>query len=345
MGLATPSRVTIRDVARVAGVSVTTVSHAFSGNGQVEAGTRERIFRVARDLRYRPNRHAQRLRTGEAHLIVLVSSMPFAIAGGVSRLGFLMEIAAVAASAALARGLALVLAPPTEARAPALDALDVDGAIVVEPVARDPHLEHFRRLGVPVVSIGRPPGRRPSVPYVDLQSGPTVGLLLEHLWAQGARRIGLVVGAERRTSHVEGEAAYRAFAEERSMPPVAVLVEEASGEAGGRVAVHDLLRQHPDVDGLCVPVDVLAVGALAALHDAGRRVPEDVVVATRYDGVRARTSTPALSAVDLHLEDVGRAAIDLLFEHLTGDTQRDSATAPLPTLVLRASSLRREPSA
>ena len=306
MNVVAGARATIRDVARVAGVSTTTVSHAFSGNGQVEAGTRERIFRVARELRYRPNRHAQRLRTGEAHLIVLVSSTPFAIAGGVSRLGFLMEIAAVAASAALARGLALVLAPPTEARAPALDALDVDGALVVEPVARDAHLEHFRRLGVPAVSIGRPPGRRPLVPFVDLQSGPTVRLLLEHLWAQGARRIGLVVGAERRTSHVEGEAAYRAFAEAHGMAPVAVLVDEASGEAGGRAAVHDLLREHPRLDGLCVPVDVLAVGALAALEDAKRRVPEDVVVATRYDGIRARTAVPALTAVDLHLEEVGR---------------------------------------
>jgi DNA-binding LacI/PurR family transcriptional regulator len=208
-------------------------------------------------------------------------------------------------------------------------------------VARDAHLEHFRRLGVPAVSIGRPPGRRPGVPFVDLRSGPTVTLLLEHLWGQGASRIGLVVGAERRTSHVEGEAAYRAFAAERGMPPVAALVDEASGEAGGRSAVHELLRQHPQLDGLCVPVDVLAVGALAALEDAQRRVPDDVVVATRYDGIRARTATPALTAVDLHLEDVGRAAIDLLFEHLTGDAERTSVTAPLPALVVRASSLRR----
>ena len=74
----TQGRVTISDVARAAGVSPTTVSHALSGRGQVEARTRERVLRVARELRYRPNRHAQRLRTGEAHMIVLLSSMPFA---------------------------------------------------------------------------------------------------------------------------------------------------------------------------------------------------------------------------------------------------------------------------
>src|SRR5690348_9509447 len=102
------SRSTIHDVARAAGVSPTTVSHALNGRGQVDARTRERVIQAARELRYRPNRHAQHLRTGGGHTIVLVSSMPFAIAAGASRLGFLMEIAAVAAAAALSRGLALV---------------------------------------------------------------------------------------------------------------------------------------------------------------------------------------------------------------------------------------------
>jgi transcriptional regulator, LacI family len=104
-------RVTIKDVAREAGVSPTTVSHALNHRGQVDSRTRERVEQAARTLGYRPNRNAQRLRTGEAHMIVLLSSMPFAVSGGPSRLGFMMEIAAVAAAAALDRGLALVLAP------------------------------------------------------------------------------------------------------------------------------------------------------------------------------------------------------------------------------------------
>ena len=102
-------RVKIVDVAREAGVSITTVSHALNGRGQVDPKTRELVGAVARRLGYRPNRHAQQLRRSSAQVIALVSSMPFAVAGGPARLGFMMEIAAVAASVALERGLALVL--------------------------------------------------------------------------------------------------------------------------------------------------------------------------------------------------------------------------------------------
>jgi len=327
-------RVTISDVARAAGVSPTTVSHALSGRGQVQAHTRERVLRVARELRYRPNRHAQRLRTGEAHMIVLLSSMPFAVAGGSSRLGFLMEIAAVAAGPALASGLALVLALP-------LDALEVDGALVVEPSARDVHVDHMRKRGVPVVSIGRQAGTRTPVPYVDLRSGFTTRLLLDHLRAQGARRLALLIGSERRTSYIEGEAAYRAFADEHGMEPVVAFADEGLGEPGGLAATRELLARVPKLDGLCVPVDAFAVGALQALRDAGRRVPHDVVVATRYDGMRARTSDPPLTAVDLHLGEVGEVAIELLLEHLRGDTARQAVQAVEPTLVVRRSSKRR----
>src|SRR5881396_2568140 len=132
-----PTRPRIIDVAREAGVSVTTVSHALNGRGFVDPATRERVKETARKLGYRPNLHAQRLRSGGAHTIVLFSSMPFAVAAGPSRLGFLMEVAAVAATAALTRGLALVLAPPLETAQLPLDVLDVDGALVVEPALQD----------------------------------------------------------------------------------------------------------------------------------------------------------------------------------------------------------------
>src|SRR5919106_4499727 len=103
---------------------------------------------------YRPNLRAQRLRTGRSGAIALVSSMPFAVAAGPSRLGFLMEIAAVAAAAALSRNLALCLVPPLDT-AQGLDFLDVDGAIVTEPTVDDALVASFRQRGVPLVTIGR----------------------------------------------------------------------------------------------------------------------------------------------------------------------------------------------
>ncbi|MDH6592653.1 DNA-binding LacI/PurR family transcriptional regulator [Variovorax sp. TBS-050B] len=343
-------RANIKDVAREAGVSPTTVSHALNARGQVDAETRARVEQAALKLGYRPNRNAQRLRTGEAHMIVLLSSMPFAVAGGPSRLGFLMEVAAVAAAEALDRRLALVLAPPMENGRVPMELLDVDGALVIEPSADDPNLAYLQRRGLPVVAIGKPavdaqgasaPDEAALPPYVDIHSGPTTTLLLDHLHAQGARRIAMILGAARRNSYVEARAAYLAFAAAQGQAPLLSLVDEAEGEGGGRRAALALLEAHPDIDAFCVPVDAFATGAVAAALAAGRRIPEDVMVATRYDGLRARTSVPPLTAVDLHLDQVAQQAIALLFDHLRGDTGRRRVDGPAAQLVPRLSSARR----
>lgn len=209
----TPSqRITISDVAREAGVSRTTVSHALNGRGQVDPATRLKVEEAARSLGYRPNRHAQRLRTGGASMIALMSSMPFTVSGGPSRLGFFMEVAAVAASSALERGLVMALVPPHKPGQTSLNLLDIDGALVIEPQAGDPQLAELLQQGLPVVSIGRPGGDHVNVPYVDLLSGPATQMLLTHMLAAGARQIGLVVGASERTSYSQAEQAYAAMA-------------------------------------------------------------------------------------------------------------------------------------
>ncbi|TMG81939.1 MAG: LacI family DNA-binding transcriptional regulator [Betaproteobacteria bacterium] len=334
-------RTTIVDVAREAAVSITTVSHALSGQGFVDPATRARVKEVARRLGYRPNVHAQRLRKGGAHTIVLLSSMPFAVAAGPSRLGFLMEIAAVAATAALTRGLALVLVPPTETELP-LDSLDIDGALVIEPSASDANVDYLKKRVLPVVAIGKQPDA--TTPYVDLHSYATAQLLLAHLRRQGARRIALLIGSERRNSYVETEQAYRAFIREHPMPVRLARASESGGESAGYAEASRLLAQDPAIDAICAPVDAFAVGAVRAASEFGRNVPDDVKIVTRYDGLRARNCTPPLTAVDLHLDRLAALAVDLLFEHLRGESAaRARVAGPEPTLVPRESSAASSP--
>lgn len=333
-----PRRITIHDVAREAGVSLTTVSHALNDRGVVDPATRARVKQIAQQLGYRPSVRAQRLRSGRANSIALVSSMPFAVAGGTSRLGFMMEVAAIAAEAALGRGIGVVLVPPLEGAGGLVDSLDIDGAIVIEPVANDAHIALLRQRGVSIVSIGREPGTDDPVPFVDLQSEYTARLLLEHLHAQGRRRISLLIGATPRQSYVETERAYRAFVAEAGLPCHIVTAQESEGEAGGAAACAALLREQPDIDALCAPVDAFAVGAIAHAQALGRRVPQDLMVVTRYDGIRARSHQPPITAVNLHLERVASQAVELLFEHVSGRHERASVAAPLPELVPRESS-------
>ena len=335
-----PPRVTISDVGRHAGVSVTTVSHALNGRGQVDPATRLKVEESARSLGYRPNRHAQRLRSGGGSMIALMSSMPFAVAGGASRLGFLMEVAAVAAASALERGLAMVLVPPLESGRSPLEFLDVDGALIIEPSADDRQLADLIARGLPVVSIGKPGGPDNGVPYVDLQTGEAVAQLLAHMQTQGARQIAMVLGQAQRSSYAQAEAAYQQMAARTGMPPICLRVDETRGEEGGYCAARSLLVDHPRIDAMLVLVDVFAVGAARYLREAGLCIPQDVMLATRYDGLRARTCEPPLTAVSLHLDAVARQAIDLLLAGLRGDAETQQANGPVPELVARASTAR-----
>ena len=325
---------TIADLARAAGVSVTTVSHAFSGRRHVEPETRKRIEALAQEIGYRPNHRAQRLRTGRAGSIALVSSMPFAVAAGPSRLGFLMEIAAAAAVTAFSRGISLCLVPPLGPR-DNLEALEVDGAIVVEPERDDPVLDFFSDRGVNVVCIGRAP-ERDGLPFVDLQSDATARLLLDHLFS-GTGKVGLITGQQRRNSYIEMEAAYAARIKDIGAAPVAIRIDERGGEQAAAEAAERLLRADPGLSALCVPVDAFATGVLDAARAVGRRVPEDLRLVTRYDGMRAKLAVPPLTAIDLHLDQVAAAAVDLLLAHL-GDGTIVLPTISPPTLIARPSS-------
>jgi DNA-binding LacI/PurR family transcriptional regulator len=333
-------RPTIRDVARAAGVSPTTVSHALNGRGWVDARTRDRVHAVARTLGYRPNLRAQRLRSGASQTIALVSSMPFAVAGGPSRLGFFMEVAAASAEMALPHGFAVVLVPPLETRA-TLDDLDVDGAIVVEPEQDELATAQLRSRGLLAVTIGRQPGADAEVPYVDLQASLVGRLLLDHLYGEGARSIALVIGAARRHSYLDVATTYDAFVAEHGLPSLVAKLDERAGEEGSYAATADLLEAHPELDAICAPVDAFAVGAVRALIDAGRRIPDDVRVVTRYDGLRARTCQPPLTAIDLHLDQLASQAVELLLEHLRGDRSRHVVVGPAPELIPRESSVTR----
>ena len=199
------SRPTIIDVARQARVSPATVSNVLNERTYVEPETRKRVLAAVRKLGYTPNLRARRLRTGRADTIAIFSSMSFAVAGGRARLGFTMEIAAAAAARALENGMALVLVPPlSKERSPVYD-LHIDGALVVEPLEDDAEIALLQSRGVPIVCIGRQPGKG-APPFVDLRPYEVARLLLDHLYEQSTRHIALIVGAQPRYTHIETSA-------------------------------------------------------------------------------------------------------------------------------------------
>lgn len=331
-------RPTIADVAEAAGVSRTTVSHSLNDLGKVDPRTRARVKRIAAELGYRPNLRAQRLRRGNAQAIALASSMPLAVAGGPARLGFYMEVAAAAAERALLHGYALVLVPPMESGS-GLESVDIDGAIVVEPEREDPVVAQLRSRGLPYVTLGRQLGALDDVASVDLHGTEVMELLLEHVREQGARRPALLIGSGERQAFADERAAYERVAAANGWQPIVASAPLDDGEQAGYDRCAELLREHPMIDAVCAMVDTFAVGAVHAIQDSGRDVPGDIMVVTRYDGPRARTCEPPLTAVNLHLAVAADDAVELLLARLRGEQAR-AVTVPPPELVARASSRR-----
>ncbi|WP_432790631.1 LacI family DNA-binding transcriptional regulator [Brevibacterium sp. K11IcPPYGO002] len=334
-------RVTIADVAREAGVSRTTVSHALSGQGKVNADTRAKVKEVAERLNYRPSARARSLRSGKSQTLALLSSMPAAVSAGPSQLGFFTELAMGCARTALLEGYVFVLAPPTEAANP-VDLLDIDGAILLEPTVDDPLAEALRDRGIPYVTIDGPStpaadgASRASTTHtgaasrwsIDLHHRGTAQLLLDHLLDQGATQPALLVSRSQRGAQIAAREVYVETAAARGFAPRIAEAEETSGEEGAFAAAEELLAAHPDVNAILAPVDTFATGAVRAAQESGRTVGDDLLIATRYDGLRARTSNPPLTAVDLGLEAISGAAVEMLVTVLDGD-HSPNATAAL----------------
>jgi len=329
-------RAKLIDVARLAGVSPGTVSNTLHGKRFVEPATRQRVEAAIQQLNYLPNSKASQLRSGSTHSIALLSSVPPSIAAGASKLGFMMEIAINAAQIALEKQHALVLVPPGQL---SIATCSFDAAILIEPEANDPLLATLQRSAIPVVTIGRDP-ESSSVPWVELHSAYTAQILLEHLVEEGATYCALIRGETTRTSSQETEEVYRQWCQGKH-PPVIYTLDEKEGEQAGYRAAEDLLTSHPNVDAILVLIDTFATGVVKALLDNDIAIPQRIRIVTRYDGIRARESRPAITAVNMHLDIISQQAVSLLLESMTGQPEYQHPEV-LPELVIRNSSHQNE---
>jgi DNA-binding LacI/PurR family transcriptional regulator len=331
-------RVTVIDVARAAGVSPGTVSNAISKKRNVDDETRKRIETAIRELGYIPNLAARRMRTGRTNTIAIFSSMPTAVAAGSSKLGFLMEIAASAAVTAMKMNTALVLIPPIDNPTEVLKTIAMDGALVVEPEQDDPVLALMERVGIPTVCIGKPLGS-PSA-YVDLDYQAMAEMLIDHLFEVGATSFPLIVGASTRQSNLVFKEVYRRKAAKAGMVQHIIEVTEESAEDGAATAISNSISKGLAFDAVLVPIDAMATGVMRALRQHDLQVPTDVRVVTRYDGVRAKTENPLLTAIDLKLEDVADIATQHLNQIIVSGSGESAISVPSPSLVVRGSSIK-----
>lgn len=312
--------VTIKDVAREANVSPATVSRVFNDTARVDDATRQRVLAAAERLRYVPNAAARSLIISRTATVgVLLRQLHGSFSTGIIR-G--LEVAA------RRRGFHLLVTSSQRDPSAAAAAVRrmrgrVDGMIVMSSELPPELLRRAIAEDQAVVLLGG--GERPSgVSTVAIDYAGGAAAMVRHLIRHGHRRIGILAGTDgdHESDRVRG---YGAALHDAGIEPDDAL--QAAGtltEDGGYAAARALLALDPRPTAIFAVSDAMAVGAMAALREAGVSVPDEMAIAGFGDAPVARYLDPPLSSVRAPTFEMGRVAFERL---LFAVTQRTRAAA------------------
>jgi LacI family transcriptional regulator len=307
---------TLTDVAKAAGVSLTTASKAMNGQARVSDETRARVLKVAQKLAYSPNPMARSLisgRSGTVGMIMIDSlSQRFVVPAMLGAEAALSEVD-LSMITADARGDVTRL----HSLADMLHKHKVDGLLVVgDNNSPTPPLHEDYPL--PVVYLYGEPGRPREVTHVPDDHGGAV-LVARHLVGLGRRRIVHVTGPKGSRAVSQRVLGLRDELRRSGIKPAAPTVYGRWSQRWGAEAGARLLGQLPDIDAFLCGSDQIAAGVVDAVLRSGRRIPEDVAV-TGFDNWSpfALETEPPLTTIDLNLEELGASAVRDLFSVIDG---------------------------
>ncbi|EIE99437.1 LacI family DNA-binding transcriptional regulator [Saccharomonospora glauca] len=318
---------TLEEVARVAGVSRSTVSRVINNSPGVSVRSRQAVTRAIESLGYVPNEAARSLVTRRTNSVALVVSEPGErVFSDPFFAGVLRGVHAGLSGSNRQLVLTMLAEDDDGARLEKyLSSGHVDGALVVSMHGNDPLPKRLAEAGLPVVAGGRPLSGG-DVPYVDADNFTGALAAARHLVATGRRRIGTLAGPADMAVGIDRLAGWRRGVSEAKLATDAVVHSDFTVDAGA-AAMAELLDRHPDLDAVFAAADIIAVGALRELAARGRVVPDDVAVVGFDDSVLATTVTPALTTVRQPVEELGRTMTWRLLAQLAGEE-------PLPPSIL-----------
>lgn len=330
----TGRKVTLKDVARLSGVSIATASKALNDRANVHPETRRRVLETAERLSFTPNALARNLLRGVSGTVGLITND---LEGR-----FSIPILMGAEDAFGAGKMSIFLCDARDDtiresyHVQALLGRRVDGLIIVG--SRTDPRKTIPNIPVPVVYVYAPSDNPEDLSLVpdNVTAGRQVA---EHLLSLGRKRI----------AHIAGDPTYAA-SQDRIVGVDAAMADAGASlvgevhhgswsESWGRAATRTVLASSPDVDALICGSDQIARGALDALRDLGRDVPTDVAVAS-FDNweILATGSRPQLTSVDMNFEELGRRAAQSIFDAIDGKRESGIHTHPC-RLIVRGSSL------
>jgi LacI family transcriptional regulator len=304
---------TLEDIARLSGVSRSTVSRVINADSNVKEETRQKVLQVIQKKNFQPNLAAKGLAAGRTNIIGLV--IPAGVGFIFTDPYFPVLIQGVSeACNAHNHSVMLWLAEPEYERRTISQILHnglVDGVILSSALMDDPIVKSLHESKMPFILIGRHPTL--DVNYLDVDNVRAAREATEHLMRQGRKRIATITGPQNQIASYDRYQGYLKAISDRNQHALPELTTEGDWtEAGGYAAMRQLLPYKPDA--LFAANDVMAVGALRALREAHLRVPEDVAVIGFDDTPNASKTQPPLTTIRQPIQSMGSLAVETLID-------------------------------
>ncbi len=307
---------TMADVAKKAGVTLSTVSHALSGKRPISEETRARIQQAIEELGYHPNEMARRLANRESKILGLFFPK---FHTGLSEMQF--EFVSAAIDAAENEGYAILLWRSPEDVDTLINLTQqglVDGVIFMEVRIRDERMVRLRASGFPFCMIGRTDDNT-GIGFVDLDHTQAVEDAFDYLVGQGHSQIAYIdyspeLGQSGYGPAVFCGAGYQEALRKHSLPDVTGGCEATPHDAYRLLS--QMLREHPDLTALVTPNEAGLPGMYQAIREAGRTIPADFSVVALASPLRAERLMPTLTTMDFPTEEMGKSGVEMLIKAL-----------------------------
>ncbi|PHZ86396.1 LacI family DNA-binding transcriptional regulator [Paremcibacter congregatus] len=331
---------TMSDIARLAGVSESTVSRALRDNPIINEKTRKKVQQIARDHHYQINESARNLRLNKSHTIAVVMLLDPACGQAISD-PFLLDLLGNVADELTKNGYDLLLSTTQvlgEDLSPRyLDSKRADGMIIIGQGAQGQQIDALAGSRKLFVVWG---ADRPGQNYATVGSDNKKGayLAVRHLIETGRRRIAFL--GDSRHPEIEQRLAgyHQALAEAGLNPDPTLQVETDFSSQSGYEATRDILMtEGRSFDAIFTVSDAIAMGAIKLLGEKGVRVPEEVAVSGFDDIPTSAYCTPSLTTVRQNTAEGGRQLVKCLLDQLAGKEQR-SVVLDVELIVRQSSS-------
>lgn len=332
----------LKQVAALAGVSVSTVSRVLNGKTYVNEDTRKVVMEAIRKTNYQPNALAQSLKMGRSNTICLM--IP-----SIENLMF-PKLTRGVEDEARKNGLTVILCNTDEDAVTEKSYIEtmkqrwIDGFIVCSLGSDAPHIRALRDEGYPLVLVNR--FEESDVGKVDTVSSDNYQIgydATRYLIRTGHKQIAIACGREELLLYRERLRGYRKAMEENGLPVrEEFILHEAGGNNGFYYQVRDLVEQGSVPDAIFCTSDPKAFVVMHALHDLGLRMPEDVAVIGVDNVSMASMVEPPLSTISQHLHDMGVAAAKSLIRQIEykdkyGELPKPQRTIMNSDLIVRRS--------